>query len=195
MRLAKGSYLLPFYFFTPLALTQIAISVFFYPTPILKALLLIGLGIIFWGLQEYMLHRFPFHSNFKHGLVKFATSGFHNLHHQVPQSKEYIVSPIYFSLMGQFLTELFFYAVTNDLASMHLLGAGLAVGYMYYEWVHYLCHHKAVKSKYYQRLKEAHLNHHFKTPKKIFGVSYPFWDYVFGTHVKPTTSLHQNQSQ
>ena len=195
MRLAKGNWRLPFWIFTPLAIGQIGMALFAYQTPVLIALALVVLGFLFWGVQEYALHRFPFHWNFKHGLIKFFTSGFHSLHHQVPQNKEYIVAPIYLALWGQLLTELFFYVITRDVASTHLLGGGLAVGYMYYEWVHYLCHHKAVKSRYYQRLKDAHLHHHFKTPKKIFGVSYPFWDYVFGTYVKPTTSLHQNPSQ
>lgn len=131
MRLAKGSYLLPFYIFTPLALIQIVIGVFAYHIPLTTALALLGLGFLFWGVQEYVLHRFPFHSNFKHGLIKFVTSGFHNLHHQIPQSKEYIVTPFYFALLSQLVSELFFYVVTGNLASMCILGAGLAIGYMY----------------------------------------------------------------
>ncbi len=195
MRLAKGSPLLPFFVFIPLALSQLGLALWHFKISFLLTLGSFGIGFFSWGVQEYFLHRFPFHWHTHNGFLKFITSGFHSLHHQIPQSKEYIVTPIYFAVLSFIVVECLFYGVSNNLAVTHALGAGWAVGYLYYEWVHFLCHHKTLNTKYYQRLKEAHLQHHFKTPKKIFGVSYPFWDYVFGTYDKPTTSLHQNQSQ
>lgn len=195
MKLAKGNPRLPLYVFLPMAILHIAYATTHSSLPLQHVILYIVIGFFIWGFVEYFLHRFPFHYSTQVGLIKFFTSGFHNLHHQVPQSKEYIVAPIYLALWGQLIIELLLYTLTQNISTTLLLGSGVALGYIYYEWIHYLCHHKALKTKYFQRIKESHLQHHFKTPKKNFGVSYPFWDYVFRTHVKPVTTLHQNPTQ
>lgn len=195
MNIAKGNYRLPFLVFTPLALLQTIYALHTFELKSLWIVLWFVVGFFTWGWIEYALHRFSFHWHVNHGLLKFITSGFHQLHHQVPQSQEFIVSPIYFGLLGQSIWQCAIYLISKDLALTLIMGSGIAVGYVYYEWVHFLCHHKTLKTKYYQRIKAAHLQHHFKTPKKNFGVSYPFWDYLFGTYVTPSTSLPQNLSQ
>lgn len=37
---------------------------------------------------------------------------------------------------------------------------------------------------YYAKLKKYHLEHHFADYNNGFGVTSPFWDYVFGTPLR-----------
>jgi len=189
MKIAKGDFRAPFFVFTPLAILQFAASLFIFHKNLLFAAGLVVAGFFVWGFFEYGLHRFSFHINPKNGLLRFFTCGFHQLHHKVPQSKEFIVAPIYFAVWGQFLIVCLGFLTLRDWGNASAVGAGVALGYMYYEWVHYICHHKNPQSHFYKRLKELHLQHHFKNPKKGFGVSYPFWDYLFGTFAKPVSEI------
>ena len=36
-----------------------------------------------------------------------------------------------------------------------------------------------------KKLRELHMRHHFQNHERGYGVSAPFWDYVFGTPLKP----------
>jgi len=49
---------------------------------------------------------------------------------------------------------------------------------------HYSIHHFDLRSNYLKMLRKNHMQHHWKTPDKRFGVTNIFWDLVFGTRVK-----------
>lgn len=188
MKLARGSHLMPFIVFIPVGLAHLYYAVAIQNAPWQYVALFSVIGFFGWGLSEYLLHRFPFHyTNAPNEFIRFFTSGFHMLHHKVPQSSEYIVAPIYLALWGHFLAMCGFFLFTwGNWMIINLLGVGFAIGYMYYEWVHYLTHHHNPKSQYYKDLKDYHLIHHFKDPKNNFGVSYKMWDYIFRTVSKKT---------
>ena len=69
------------------------------------------------------------------------------------------------------------------------LFAGLLLGYLYYDYVHFATHHvkpprAAWLSPIANLMKEQrrrHMKHHFQDHTKGFGVSMPLWDRVFGT--------------
>lgn len=45
---------------------------------------------------------------------------------------------------------------------------------------------------YYKELKKYHLQHHFADSQNGFGVTSRFWDRVFGTELKTSTSKGTN---
>jgi sterol desaturase/sphingolipid hydroxylase (fatty acid hydroxylase superfamily) len=42
-------------------------------------------------------------------------------------------------------------------------------------------HHHRPRTRLGKLVRELHMRHHFQDDTKGFGVSAPFWDYVFGT--------------
>src|SRR2546430_2159045 len=62
--------------------------------------------------------------------------------------------------------------------------AGLAAGYVCYDSIHYAIHHFPMKAGLLNRLKQHHLRHHYHDDHSGYGVSSPFWDYVFRTNRK-----------
>ena len=46
---------------------------------------------------------------------------------------------------------------------------------------HYHVHHHRPRTRVGKLVRELHMRHHFQDDTKGFGVSAPFWDYVFGT--------------
>ena len=69
-------------------------------------------------------------------------------------------------------------------ASAPAVWAGLAAGYVCYDSVHYAIHHFPMKAGILNRLKQHHLRHHYHDDHSGYGVSSPFWDYVFRTNRK-----------
>lgn len=142
--------------------------------------LLAVLGFAFWTLSEYWLHRTFFHwipkgrwGDKMHFLV-------HGVHHTWPRDKYRLVMPpavslsLFFLFLGTFLV---LFGTTYAWA----FHAGFVAGYMFYDMTHYYLHHFNPKSKYFLTLKKHHMLHHFKEPESRFGVSFRFWDRVFGT--------------
>ncbi len=66
--------------------------------------------------------------------------------------------------------------------------AGTVFGYICYDLIHYFLHHaeveRAGKKKYWGRVKQYHMRHHYKQDYLGFGVSQKLWDVVFGTEIK-----------
>ncbi len=46
---------------------------------------------------------------------------------------------------------------------------------------HYHVHHHKPRTRAGKRLRQLHMRHHFQDDTRGFGVSAPWWDYVFGT--------------
>ena len=66
-----------------------------------------------------------------------------------------------------------------------MLEAGWILGSLLYDGIHYSYHHGPdLPFKWYQKMKAAHMRHHFRDNSIEFGVTTPIWDYVFGTKNK-----------
>ncbi|CAN6553483.1 unnamed protein product [Malus baccata var. baccata] len=66
------------------------------------------------------------------------------------------------------------------------LFGGTLLGYVTYEVTHSYMHHGDPSKGLAQTLKKYHLNHHFTTQSKGFGINLSvFWDNVFGTLLPP----------
>jgi hypothetical protein len=62
---------------------------------------------------------------------------------------------------------------------------GFAVMYFTYEVIHRTAHTKGPTGTYSRWVRLNHFSHHFQSPRKNHGVTTPFFDYIFGTHIKP----------
>ena len=143
------------------------------------------LGAFIWTLTEYVVHRFVFHYHARTPGLQKIFFMFHGVHHHQPQCKTRLVMPPAVSIpMAVLFYGIFYLAVGQLLGApswVPALFAGFILGYLVYDMIHYATHHFPMRSGYLRYLKRYHMQHHFKTPERRFGVSSPLWDKVFGT--------------
>lgn len=136
------------------------------------------LGIVWWTLLEYLLHRFAFHARNRF----FGRR--HVRHHADVDVRSLAVAPIASMLIG---------GLANGAALVALFGshtggvafAGMMLGYVVYETTHYAVHYVKLDWAWFRALKRYHLAHHFRSPHARYGVTSPLWDIVFGTFRPP----------
>ncbi len=142
-------------------------------------------GLFFWTLAEYLLHRFVFHFPPKTAKMERITFLFHGVHHAQPQCKTRLVMPPPVSIPLAILFYVLFWFLLGVLARVpgwvNPVMAGFLVGYLVYDLTHYATHHFPMRSKVAKFLKRYHMMHHYKTPNARYGVSSPLWDIVFNT--------------
>ena len=140
-------------------------------------------GYVLWTLTEYWMHRVVFHFEPEEGLGARLHWIIHGVHHDHPNDPMRLVMPPSVSLpLAAAFYGLFVLAV--GLPDAHLLGAGFLAGYLAYDMTHYHLHHKKARTRLGRLLYELHMRHHFQDHTRGFGVSAPFWDYVFRTPMK-----------
>jgi sterol desaturase/sphingolipid hydroxylase (fatty acid hydroxylase superfamily) len=141
------------------------------------------LGLLLWTLLEYALHRFAFHIQgpIRNPKLREFVNASHLGHHAAPRdptkvlvhtSFGFIISAVLFGLI---------YAVAGNAFSAVTILSGIWTGFLYYEAVHYRVHFSLSASGVVAWQRRAHFYHHFTNNKKCFGVTSPFWDFVFGT--------------
>ena len=142
-------------------------------------------GLILWTFSEYNLHRFLFHYEPKNATQEKIFFMFHGIHHAQPQCKTRLVMPPVLSIpMAAIFYGLFVLIFTVILGIPHWVAptfAGFILGYLAYDLIHYATHHFAMRDGYLKYIKRYHMQHHYKTPTKRFGVTSPIWDVVFNT--------------
>lgn len=142
-------------------------------------------GLFLWTFSEYTLHRFLFHYEPKGATQEKIFFMFHGIHHAQPQCKTRLVMPPIVSIpMAAIFYGLFFLIFSVILGIPHWIAptfAGFILGYLAYDMIHYATHHFAMRDGYWKYIKRYHMQHHYKTPTKRFGVSSPIWDSVFNT--------------
>jgi len=137
------------------------------------------LGILFWTLLEYLIHRYIFHYEPKSRLGKRLHYIIHGVHHDYPNDARRLVMPPSISVPLAVLFYILFLLIFGHLAPG--VFAGLVFGYVCYDMLHYATHHFPMKRGLWLWLKQYHLRHHYKDDDAGFGISSPIWDYVFGT--------------
>ncbi|XP_065676369.1 fatty acid 2-hydroxylase isoform X2 [Hydra vulgaris] len=141
------------------------------------------LGIPLWSLSEYILHRYLFHMQPSAESWFFITLHFllHGQHHKVPFDSNRLVFPPVAA--GILATPIFFFL--NFILPYGLGGctmAGMLVGYIMYDLIHYYLHHGSPdRGSYMHSLKHYHVLHHFDDHNSGFGISSKVWDYPFST--------------
>ncbi len=140
--------------------------------PMVEKITLIFAGIFLWTLLEYILHRFVFHFLSKNKLAQRITFLLHGIHHKDPRDPLRLVAPPLMSLVIASILFLPFVFLLSALIWKALV-AGVILGYLIYDYCHYYFHHFTPKLAYFKYLRKNHFAHHFKTPRKKYGVSSP----------------------
>jgi sterol desaturase/sphingolipid hydroxylase (fatty acid hydroxylase superfamily) len=142
-------------------------------------------GLFLWTLVEYTMHRFVFHFPPHTPWQERVSFLFHGVHHAQPQSKTRLVMPPAVSIPLALILYGIVYGVVGLLLGARLwvapMFAGLLIGYLVYDMLHYATHHFKVNWGWFRYVRRYHMHHHTQTPNMRFGVSSPLWDIVFGT--------------
>jgi sterol desaturase/sphingolipid hydroxylase (fatty acid hydroxylase superfamily) len=137
-------------------------------------------GYVAWTLIEYFGHRYLFHWEIPGKFGKRLHFLIHGVHHDHPSDPLRLVMPILLS--GPILILAFgVIALVFGLPLAWPVLAGFMVGYLAYDMVHYHVHHREPTTRFGRMLRRVHMLHHFRDHDRGFGVSAPWWDYVFGT--------------
>jgi len=146
------------------------------------------LGLFLWTLAEYLLHRFVFHFRPRNKFQERLAFLFHGVHHAQPKMKTRLVMPPALAIPLASLFWFLFWVIFSKLLNMPAwygpTFSGFITGYIIYDMMHYATHHFPMRKGIWKWLKKYHMQHHYKTPNMLFGVSNPLWDYVFSTTVK-----------
>ncbi|MGB8276929.1 MAG: sterol desaturase family protein [Methylovirgula sp.] len=137
-------------------------------------------GYFVWTLIEYFGHRYLFHAEFPGTWGARIHFLIHGVHHVHPNDPLRLVMPPLLSapimLIALLVTRLLF-----GLPLGYPFLMGFIIGYICYDMVHYYVHHAEPKTRLGLTLRRLHMLHHFRDPERAFGVSAPWWDYVFKT--------------
>ncbi len=196
IRLFKSNFMEFFSHISPITVTVIwlPVAIYFLVSAILKAAQGVFpfyipagfvLGLFLWTLAEYTLHRFVFHFPAKGEKAERFIFLFHGIHHAQPQCKTRLVMPPIVSIPLAALFYGIFYLIFSVLLQtpqwIAPVFSAFIFGYLVYDLTHYATHHFPMRSGYAKFIKRYHMQHHYKTPNKRFGVSSPIWDLVFNT--------------
>lgn len=138
------------------------------------------IAVFAWSLVEYALHRYVFHLEGDSPRAQRAHFLIHGMHHEDPLDPTRLVMPPAVSIvLGMILFSLFRFLLGNEWAEPFF--AFFIVGYLCYDYIHFSVHHFVPRTRLGKYLKQSHMMHHYVSPHSRWGVSSPFWDYIFGT--------------
>ena len=134
--------------------------------------LFLAVGFVVWQFMEYFIHMKVFH------LWPAATG--HGFHHKYPDDDTRLVMPLPVSIT---LASLIYFglALFGHLEVTVPLWAGIVVGYLWYDFLHWSTHHRAPLTEWGKKLRAHHMAHHFGDPDKNFGISHMWLDRRLGT--------------
>jgi dihydroceramide fatty acyl 2-hydroxylase len=177
-RLSRVHPVVPVVVFGPAVAVLFVVGALELTTLAVVALLLAGYA--FWTLTEYWMHRLVFHFEPDEGLGARLHWIIHGVHHDHPNDPLRLVMPPSVSVPVALLFYGLFVVVLGT-PEAHVFAAGFLAGYLGYDMLHYHVHHHRPRTRLGKLIRELHMRHHFQDDTRGFGVSAPFWDYVFGT--------------
>ena len=148
-------------------------------TTIASTIQLYLFGVFFWTFAEYMMHRYVFHFIHESKIGQKIHYALHGSHHEYPNDSQRLFMPPVPGIVFILVFGTIFYLFLGSYSLVFL--AGFVNGYLMYSFIHYSTHTIRRPSRFLRPLWYYHHLHHFKYPDKVFGVSSPFWDYVFRT--------------
>ena len=148
---------------------------------------LVALGVLLWSLVEYAMHRWVFHYEPGSSWGKRLHFLMHGVHHDYPQDARRLVMPPIISIPVLLIFYGILLALFGRLAPA--VCAGLLLGYLCYDMIHYATHHFSMKRGVWLWLKQYHMRHHYKDDHVGYGVSSPLWDFVFRTRTNQEAGL------
>ncbi|MGF9966612.1 sterol desaturase family protein [Bacillus rhizoplanae] len=141
-------------------------------------------GIIFYTINEYITHRFLFHLKPpKNQFLLKMLKRLHYDHHVYPNDLKLLFLPVWYSIPGFTIYLFIVYGITSSITVTLSFGIGMIFMLLVYEWKHYIAHRPLRPMTSYGRwLKKQHILHHYKNENYWFGVSNPFYDFLFKTY-------------
>jgi 4-hydroxysphinganine ceramide fatty acyl 2-hydroxylase len=141
--------------------------------------ILLPCGMLTFTLVEYLLHRFVFHFRAETPKEQKLKYTIHGVHHAFPKDKDRLVMPPIISVGVALLFWIFFYTLTGEF--VWYLFSGFLAGYSTYLIIHYSVHRYRPPRNFLKILWRHHSLHHYYSDDVAFSVSFPFWDWIFGT--------------
>ncbi|MEM7508455.1 MAG: sterol desaturase family protein [Pseudomonadota bacterium] len=140
------------------------------------------LGLATWSPVEYILHRWIMHWQPANPRLHFWVEKLfpHDGHHLRPDDPGTVRRQQYPLCMM-----LVVFLVASIVVPMALTApffAGIGVGYLLYELVHFAIHQCPMAGPIGAKLKRNHYFHHFRDDTRNFGLTSPLWDWIVGTH-------------
>jgi dihydroceramide fatty acyl 2-hydroxylase len=177
-KLSRVHWSVPLFLYVPVLVLLAGLSFSQYSSG--GVLLAALLGYFIWTLVEYFGHRFLFHCDFPGRFGARIHFLIHGVHHEHPSDPLRLVMPALLSgpiMLISFLIGWLLFGLPLEYPVL----MGFMAGYLGYDMVHYYVHHGQPKSWAGRTLRRLHMLHHFRDPERGFGVSAPWWDYVFKT--------------
>jgi len=136
-------------------------------------------GLLVWSFVEYVMHRHSFH-HVPTTRVQVALAYLsHGVHHAYPDDPRRWVMPLIVTIpLGSTIFGLSYLVI--GAASVPWF-AGFMHGYLAYDVLHFAIHRGPLATPFGRFLRRHHLQHHYATTDRRFGVSSPLWDFVFRT--------------
>ena len=179
--LSRVHWTVPLWVYIPVVSYLLYNSFFSYKMIWWNIFLLFLAGLFTWTLTEYVLHRFVFHYEAKKVRLEKDFISCFTVFIMITRRIQngWFMPPSVSIPLAAFFYFLFYFILGVENTSSFF--AGFIVGYLFYDITHYAIHHFNLKNKFWLSIKNHHMLHHYKFDNLGFGVSQPFWDYVFGT--------------
>jgi hypothetical protein len=137
-----------------------------------RLLWVVPAALVVWTLIEYVFHRFVFH---------LGSDKFHYAHHDAPTDRTFLLVRFpYVAAVSLALVALLM-LLTGDAFTTTGFMCGIWAGFLMYEFVHYSVHLSSKHGRWMSGRRRVHFDHHFRNPKRHFGVTTSLWDFVFRT--------------
>lgn len=178
-KLSRVHWSVPLFVYVPFVILLGFLSLRAFSPAMVVAAALVGYFV--WTLIEYFGHRYLFHAELPGSWGARLHFLIHGVHHIHPNDPLRLVMPPLLSAPIMLIALLVTWLVFGLPLGYPFL-MGFIIGYLGYDMVHYYVHHAEPKTRLGLTLRRLHMLHHFRDPERAFGVSVPWWDYVFRTH-------------
>lgn len=145
-----------------------------------RAAALVVAGYVAWTLAEYWIHRIAYHCV---APVRFGPRVqwmIHGIHHDHPNDAGRPMTPP-LATLPPLVAVIWFICWTLGSGTGPVVAGGFTLGYLSHELVHHHLHRRRPSTRLGRYLRRCHMRHHFRDERTWFGVTCPYWDYVFGT--------------
>ena len=178
-KLSRTYFLFPVVLYFVIAIVSLAIGVFSIKENPVRILFLFPAGMIFFSLVEYLIHRFLFHLPAHTEKKKKFQYTIHGVHHAYPKDSDRLAMPPVVSVfLAAFFLVLFMATIKDNTWFFY---SGFVAGYSIYLLIHFAVHRFKPPRNVFKILWKHHALHHYKNMEGYYSVSFPAWDYLFGS--------------
>ncbi len=178
-QLTRTHFLIPVLLYYLISVVFITYLLLYSTVQPLNILWIFPTGVLLFSLVEYLIHRYIFHFDAKSENEQKVQYNIHGVHHEFPRDKDRLVMPPVLSITIAVLFFLLFRALFAE--NGLILFAGFTSGYSSYLLIHYFVHAMKPPKNFLKYLWTHHSLHHYHSVETAYSVSFPFWDYLFGT--------------